>query len=962
MPTIQELVSQFQAQLDAQQAEAAQRLLSAYQMAYGTLSREQELLLLDIEARRARGETLSAGQIRRMERYRALMRQTEAEMDRYARLIGETVKRDAPGAAHLGTQFAERAFAEQLALLPAGTQAQIMTRWDQMPSEAVAALVGALQDESPLQRLTLAPFGRETAQGIGEALVHGILSGRNPRETARAMANAWGVPLTRALTINRTEQLRAYRMATLESYRRNSEVVRGWTWMAELGPRTCMSCLAQHGSVHGLDETLDDHPNGRCLAPGMLVSGPVSTAFVSRYYNGDLVTIRTASGKFLAVTPNHPILTDRGWIAAGLLQEGSNVVCYSGGERGSASMGPDKYQVPTLIEDIARAFRMDRFTSVPCAAEDFHGDGRGSNVYVVRADRLLGDRVDATIMQPISEQHFGSRYIRGLKLSGVSDFAAMEQSLTPSSRGFLSNSDTAMMLLDRRLFSQQTVSGSHVTQDNACFEQPNADGRARHFVALRQSILGFSSQIPFSNGINGQGQVSHSDVAHFLSLEGFGLSGGATQPASLEFILQAIGADVETRRSGFDVVASDISLDCVVEIGIRAFSGHVYNLQSIAGWYSASSIITHNCAMSPITASWRDLGFDIDDLPPVAQPGDGERWFKQQPEAVQRAMMGPGRFEAWQAGKFEFSQLSKAVTDKDWGRALVETPLKDLLAGKGGVAARAMGTPVREPGQWQTIEDARAWAQSKMPGIRFDLDGVAVENAREALPQLDKLAREYPEVAQRLKYVGTHMGDGSPLGQYPWEGNVYAHAGYTHKHPGLPNSEYYLGLNPEWWGDPVKFSFALSRDVSVGWHPKGCDSVASMLTHEFGHLWDYATKGAEDKAMLKYVGMGGEGQVSATWHYWLKTHKARASLSRYATTKGAEGVAEAFAMIEHDGPRRSWPAYVKQYADVRAALDSNKWLGRGEWGWTQDLPYGTEEYRQASRKAHQFWKKLGIIK
>lgn len=348
MPTIQELVAQFQAQLDAQQAEAAQRLLSAYQMSYGTLSREQELLLLDIEARKARGETLSAAQIRRMERFQALMRQTEAEMDRYSRLIGETVERDAPGAAYLGTQFAERAFAEQLALLPPGTQAQIMTLWNQMPSGAVEALVGALQDESPLQRLTLAPFGRETAQGIGDALVRNLLMGRNPRVTAREMANAWGVPLTRALLISRTEQLRAYRAATRASYQRNAEVVKGWIWHAALDTRTCLSCLAQHGSVHGLDEMLDDHPNGRC-------------------------------------------------------------------------------------------------------------------------------------------------------------------------------------------------------------------------------------------------------------------------------------------------------------------------------------------AMAPITASWRELGFDIDDLPPVASPGDGEKWFRGQPENVQRAMMGPGRFDAWQAGKFEFRQLSKAVTDRDWGRTLVETPLKELI-------------------------------------------------------------------------------------------------------------------------------------------------------------------------------------------------------------------------------------------------------------------------------------------
>ena len=35
---------------------------------------------------------------------------------------------------------------------------------------------------------------------------------------------------------------------------------------AELDADTCLSCVAQHGTIHDLSEQLDDHYNGRCAA------------------------------------------------------------------------------------------------------------------------------------------------------------------------------------------------------------------------------------------------------------------------------------------------------------------------------------------------------------------------------------------------------------------------------------------------------------------------------------------------------------------------------------------------------------------------------------------------------------------------------------------------------------------------------------------------------------------------
>lgn len=57
----------------------------------------------------------------------------------------------------------------------------------------------------------------------------------------------------------------------------------------------------------------------------------------------------------------------------------------------------------------------------------------------------------------------------------------------------------------------------------------------------------------------------------------------------------------------------------------------------------------------------------------------GEDWFSQQDEATQREMMGNAKYEAWVAGKFEFSQLSGTHDDEVYGQMRIEVSLKSIL-------------------------------------------------------------------------------------------------------------------------------------------------------------------------------------------------------------------------------------------------------------------------------------------
>ncbi|GIJ10739.1 phage minor capsid protein [Micromonospora andamanensis] len=135
------------------------------------------------------------------------------------------------------------------------------------------------------------------------------------------------------------------------------------------------------------------HPN--CFPGDVLVLAPSGVvAADARRYEGPIVVVHTASGNELPVTPNHPVLTPEGWVAAGQLHVGQSVLRYRGDVERAAECGPDDEQVPARIGDVFDALRQASPVApirVPVAPEQFHGDGFGSDVDVVLTDGLLGD-------------------------------------------------------------------------------------------------------------------------------------------------------------------------------------------------------------------------------------------------------------------------------------------------------------------------------------------------------------------------------------------------------------------------------------------------------------------------------------------------------------------------------------------------------------------------------------------
>lgn len=313
-------------------------------------------------------------------------------------------------------------------------------------------------------------------------------------------------------------------------------------------PACCDLCAPWEGQVVSLDgmttgyPTLGEaeadglfHPN--CVVGETLVLGPPVVAASSRWYEGEVVILRAASGDELTVTPNHPILTPKGWIAAGALHEGDHIVRYLGDERVMDSVDPDDEQVPSTIEQVTAALLKTSAVGavrMPVSSEDFHGDGLGGEVDVVWANGLLRSSGDAALREPRSEQ-------------------ALTGSLV-ATQTFLAEGTPVEVITGAAHTSHRVVRGS---------------GKGITAICVH------TAQTPALRLAAGDGRVS-------VPPQTFRERGLHDSDGPGRLLLRQL--------------ATEITLDSLIEVSRRDFAGHVYNLQTQGGWFACNGIVTHNCS------------------------------------------------------------------------------------------------------------------------------------------------------------------------------------------------------------------------------------------------------------------------------------------------------------------------------------------------------------------------------
>src|SRR5215471_6550741 len=111
--------------------------------------------------------------------------------------------------------------------------------------------------------------------------------------------------------------------------------------------------------------------------------GGVNKGF-KRWYQGVTITAFTKNGRKLTGTPNHPILTKRGWIPLGLLKNTDELFCYRKPVKSIMGENPDIYNGPTRIDKLYNSFLpTGNVSRVIGSASNFYGEVPEYDVDVV---------------------------------------------------------------------------------------------------------------------------------------------------------------------------------------------------------------------------------------------------------------------------------------------------------------------------------------------------------------------------------------------------------------------------------------------------------------------------------------------------------------------------------------------------------------------------------------------------
>ena len=318
-----------------------------------------------------------------------------------------------------------------------------------------------------------------------------------------------------------------------------------------------------------------------CVIEGTLVSGPLATAAYRREYAGEVVRIRTALGHDLTVTPNHPVLTGRGWVPAKDVEQGDHV--FSRVLRDGVPLGvrPDEQErEPTVEQEFDALGDSFGVGALLGSTADFHGDGAvDKQVDVVLVDGcLMRDR------QPALAEHFPESLL--LCAPGPSELCLSNRPSDEVVVRAAHASHRSVGLPAQRRPILRAHSGhprahgvSRALGHDADVSEPARYGRLRHPERLADGLLVHPGlpELECAGGIDGL------PPAIGLKAEASELVGDEGRPAG-EVLPQL------TDRSAFLV-----ERDEVVDVDFGTWSGHVYNLSTLGGWYFANGIVTHNC-------------------------------------------------------------------------------------------------------------------------------------------------------------------------------------------------------------------------------------------------------------------------------------------------------------------------------------------------------------------------------
>ena len=334
---------------------------------------------------------------------------------------------------------------------------------------------------------------------------------------------------------------------------------------------------------------------GDCLTEGTVVDGKNIAAAYKAKYKGPIVRLLCASGKRLAITPKHAVLTPRGFVCAKDLKKGDDLVGTSRPQIfPSTRSGGNGYldYAPAPVEQIfsALALRRALVREIMPVPVHFHGDGKflNGNIQIVGTDSFLSDEFDTTLSQPNGKNEIGTTSKLQRRFHGTrTAFLRFFRSLAPALGDVCFGCDGTLLAYGHAGVAKskgQSLGSHSISRGNDSFghglpSNPEifADALQRLAGNVASNCLAKISSLP--------------DPTNVLSrAAGANIHASRDHPSS-----DGVPTDPELCSHLFRSLSGLVECDRLVDVEVDALEGHIFDLSTESRWYVANGLITHNC-------------------------------------------------------------------------------------------------------------------------------------------------------------------------------------------------------------------------------------------------------------------------------------------------------------------------------------------------------------------------------
>ena len=389
-------------------------------------------------------------------------------------------------------------------------------------------------------------------------------------------------------TIARTATMNIYCKASLIEYKED-----GLTHVRRMevhDDRTSPICRVLNGTIHRIDKLLnydlpqshDTHPN--CVLPDTMVSSGCDLNLLEGFkasYKGPVVKLITKDGRSLSITINHMLLTPNGFIRAGDLRKGDNIIGCSRRQWNLFGV-PNNNNKPARIQDIvgslSKSFgvmskRMEHST------EYFHGDSlfMNGNVDIVRSNSKLWSTIKPRGSEPFQHGSFSFGLNNSILLSSLSPLDKFLFSAGHTLDGSMSRLRELKASFLAKFFHSQGISFG--------------DGSSLDSVFIKNSI---NSYLRDANGISNlnsglSGRISINDI-NFINR-----STSLLDSELFELAINSCASDTQLIRDLLNGPSCGVEPINIVDVSRFDYNGHVYDLHTGTTSYWAEGIVSSNC-------------------------------------------------------------------------------------------------------------------------------------------------------------------------------------------------------------------------------------------------------------------------------------------------------------------------------------------------------------------------------